>query len=76
MIHASPERIFRAIKEVTPAEMPIVGFLLSLCQLPAHLARPAVASLMRVQPIVEQALRCGFVLPGEKPHRELVVETL
>jgi hypothetical protein len=37
VVKASPERTFRAIQEVTLAEMPIVGFLLSLRTLPAHL---------------------------------------
>jgi hypothetical protein len=61
---------------VTRAEMPIVGSLLNLRGLPARLARRGGASLRRVQPILEQALLGSFVLPGEEPHRELVVGTL
>ena len=63
-------------RQVTRAEMPIVGSLLNLRGLPARLARRGGASLRRVQPILEQALLGSFVLPGEEPHRELVVGTL
>jgi hypothetical protein len=75
-IHASPERIFRAVKGVTPAEMPIFTLLIGLRALPALLTGKRRRSFNNTQPLIGEALSRGFVLLAEQPNRELVVGTI
>jgi hypothetical protein len=75
-IHASPERILRAVKEVTPAEMPIFTLLIGLRALPALLTGKRSRNFSNTQPLISTALSGGFVLLAEQPDRELVVGTI
>ncbi|HYP40752.1 MAG TPA: hypothetical protein VEX13_10375 [Chloroflexia bacterium] len=77
-IHASPDRIFRAVKEVTPAEMPIFTLLIGLRSLPALLTgkRGRGRNFSNTQPLIGTALSSSFVLLAEQPNRELVVGTI
>jgi hypothetical protein len=61
-LDAPPERVFASIKEVTPAEMPVVRALFRLRGLPAA----------RDRPVYEQ-LQPGFRALAEDPGRELVL---
>ncbi len=76
---ATPEGAFRAIKELTPAEIPLVRALLGLRALPARLVRRGRLprrTFDATRPFLEQVLGAGFVLLGEEPGRELVVGTI
>ena len=79
VVRAAPERAFRAIEELTPAEIPLVGALLGLRALPARLTRRgrlARRGLDARKPFLAQMLDAGFVPLGEEPGRELVVGTI
>ncbi len=78
-VSATPEGAFRAIKELTPAEIPLARVLLGLRALPSRLVgrgRLRRGGLDPARPFLEQVLRAGFVLLGEEPGRELVVGTI
>lgn len=75
-IAAPPGRVFKAIQEVTPAEMPLVGVLFGLRALPARLIGRSGLALGNARPILHQALSGGFVLLAEDLNREIVVGTI
>jgi hypothetical protein len=75
-VDAPPERVFRAIKEVMPAEVPLFRFLFTIRSLPTILAGRPDRRFARPGPLLDKALGSGFVLLGEEPHRELVVGTI
>ncbi|MBI2246655.1 MAG: hypothetical protein HYY39_01080 [Armatimonadetes bacterium] len=75
-VASSPGRVFEAIKEVTPAEMPFVGFLFALRALPARLLGRDSLRVGEGRPILDQALSGGFVLLAEDPGREIVLGTI
>ncbi|MBI3998715.1 MAG: hypothetical protein HY355_06745 [Armatimonadetes bacterium] len=75
-VRASPSRLFRAVRDVTPADVPLASALLWVRALPARLAGRGRPGLARRRPIIEQALRGGFVLLAEEPDRELVLGTI
>ena len=71
-VQAPAEYVFRSIKEITPAEIPMFRALFVIRTLPAiflHKGQPPFAGS---QPILEQM---GFVLLAEETDRELVVGT-
>lgn len=76
VIRATPRRVFEAIKLVTPEEIPLVAILFAIRGLPARLTgRPALA-VSTGAPLLEQALRAGFVMLAESPDQELVLGTV
>lgn len=68
-----PDRIFRAIKELTPAEIPLFRALLQIRSLPARLAGKGGLRLTGERSLFERFLDAGFVLLAEVMGRELVV---
>ncbi len=72
-VRASPERVFQALREVTPGEAPMFRFLTRIRALPNWVltGRPFVFD--RRTPLLDQFLRAGFVLLADEPGRELVV---
>jgi len=86
-VEATPERIVRAIRDLTASEIPFVRPLFAVRALPARLAR--LARLARrtsrtgresaptgSQSLWQQMLDGGFLLLDEAPGRELVVGTI
>src|SRR5712691_2862997 len=77
VIRSAAPPVFKAIRSVTPAEMPLVGTLYALRALPNRLLgrgprmRPAVQ-----RSLLDQALQGGFVLLAETPLQEIVVGTV
>jgi hypothetical protein len=71
-VDASPVRIYEAVKQVTPAEIPSFVVLMTLRALPGRLTKktPAIA---RHHSLLAQALMSGFVLLGEKADEEIVL---
>lgn len=75
VVHASRERVDRAIREVPASEIKLFGTLTWI----RRLGRPGPESIMNVpekQPILEVATRTSFLMLADEPGRELVLGTL
>ena len=72
-VHAAPDRVYRAIWEVTPGEMPLVPLLLTLRSLPAILTGKEGLSGGHGTPLLRQMLAGHFTLLADDPGRELVL---
>lgn len=75
-IAASPERVFAAVREVTARE---IRFFLLLTWIRSPRIRRAPESILAPradQPLLDVALRSGFVLLAEEPPKEIVIGTL
>jgi hypothetical protein len=57
---APPERALEAVKQATPAEMPLVRTLFTVRSLPAILARRQGLPTEKTKPLYEQMLASGF----------------
>jgi hypothetical protein len=70
-VDAPPAAAFAAVKEVTAKEIRLLGPLMAIRMLPSRLRRP----LRRDDPgpVLDQFLRAGFVVLGERAASELVV---
>ena len=83
-VRAPAEAVYRAVWEVTLAEMPLAGALFWLRAQPARLfgrryrstGRPAGGPDHRRIPILRAALSRSFVLLHETPDREVAVGTI
>ena len=74
LIRASAACVFRAIHEVTPAELPApVHFLFFLRSLPTRLLRRDRRGLNHSEPILKQIMAVSFVLLGEELNCEVVL---
>jgi hypothetical protein len=72
-IPAPADRVFEAIKECTPAELPIMRLLMAIRLLPARLigrSRPAGVSK---RSLLQAFIDGGFLLLGEQRDREIVL---
>jgi len=70
-IRASASSVFRAIKEVTPSELPLlVHFLFFARSLPTRLTSRYKSGLKYSKPILEQILGVSFILLGEDVNHE------
>jgi hypothetical protein len=71
-IQAPPEKIFRALKELTPSELsPVFRFLFAIRSLPARLMGQDDKSFSPSKPLLEQLYENDFVVLAET-ERELV----
>lgn len=75
-IKSSASRVFKAIKDVTPAEVPLLRFLFGIRSLPARLTGKGVGRVAPTQPVFEQFLSTGFLLLAEEAEKELVMGTV
>ena len=83
-VRAPAGAVYRAVWEVTLAEMPLAGALFWLRALPARLfgrryrftAQPASGPASQRTPILRAALSRSFVLLDETPDREVAVGTI
>jgi hypothetical protein len=76
-IQASAARVFRAIHEVTPAELPApVHFLFFLRSLPTRLLRRDQRGLNHSEPILKQIVEASFLLLLEELNSEVVLGTI
>ncbi len=75
-IDAPPDRIFRAIKAVTPQEIRFFRTLTWIRSLPARLKGKGRARGDKTKPLLELATNSGFVLLAEEANRELVCGTI
>jgi hypothetical protein len=70
-VHAEPQEIFRAVRDVTPAEMRLFVVLMGLRSLPARLAG-TVHDRPLSRPLLQSATRLGFLELDEQPGSEVV----
>lgn len=75
-IQATPADVFRAIKTVTADEIRLLRTLTWIRSPHLGSARESILNLSGGKPIIEVALRSGFLLLAEDPERELVFGTL
>jgi hypothetical protein len=72
-VHAPPERVFRAIKELTSADIsPLASLLMEVRNLPGRLTKKVSSGSFQPGPFLEQMYRDGFVPLAEEPGREIV----
>lgn len=74
-VRASPEEVFRAIREVTPPEVRSLGNLMRIRSLPARLLGRAPRRPPRSQPILDIATRSSFIYLADEPPKEIVLGT-
>ena len=75
VVHASPERVDRAIREVPASEIKLFAALTWI----RRLGRPGPTSIMNApeqEPILTVATRTSFLMLADEPGRELVLGTL
>jgi hypothetical protein len=70
-LSGEPAAVLAAARAVTPGEIRFMGALLSLRSLPGRIRRTAVETRPE-EPFIEQALRLGFVLLGERADEVVV----
>ncbi len=73
---AVPADAYRAIREVTPAEVPLLRTLFRIRSAPAHRLLASRLPFRSPESLIEQALHGGFVLLAEDPGRELALGTV
>lgn len=73
LVHAPPQRVFAALREITPADLPLMVFLMSIRSLPTRLAGARSLHPDKRRPLLETVLAGGFTLLAEEPDRELVI---
>jgi hypothetical protein len=72
-VHAPPERVFAAIKNLAPSELsPWIFWLLSLRELPAKITGKRPLQTTGDQPFLEQLYENDFIPLAEEPRREIV----
>ncbi|OAB25587.1 hypothetical protein PMSD_27965 [Paenibacillus macquariensis subsp. defensor] len=72
-IHAEQETVYRAIQELTAAEIPLLRLLFAIRAIPSVLIGERRKIFADTVPIVEEKLRYGFLLLEEEQNREFVV---
>jgi len=73
-VHCSREQAFRAIKELTPAELPhLVWLFFWLRGLPARLSGKSYPRVDPHTPILDQLATAGFVAMDQAGDREIVI---
>lgn len=73
IVHASPEKVFAAIKDLKPTELSqIVYWLMSIREFPAKLVGKPLSQKRSDKPFLEQLYEDGFSPLDEMPCREIV----
>ncbi|MDP9380429.1 MAG: hypothetical protein M3Q29_09810 [Chloroflexota bacterium] len=72
-VRAAPVDAYRAVREVTPAEVPLLRTPFWIRSAPARRPAGSQVPFGLPGPLIEQALRSGFVLLAEDPVRELAL---
>ena len=72
-VDAAPSDVFLACKAVTPADVPLMRYLLALRQVPAVLVRRPRPIFDPTRPLLDVLERGGFSMLAEDPEREIVI---
>jgi hypothetical protein len=75
-VEATPRQIFRALDEVTTADMPLAWAMGVLRYLPAMLTGKLKFNLPGDEPFAKQLLSSGNTVLGKDPEREIVIGML
>ncbi len=75
-VQANQDKTFRAIKQVTPAEIPLFRTMISLRSLPRWVVGRRPSAFEPAKALFEQVLTANFVLLAEETNRELVLGTI
>jgi len=75
-VHATPEAIFRAVKSVTAGEIRFFRLLTWIRSPRLSRSRESILSPPPEKPILDVALRSGFLLLDEVPGKEIVIGTV
>jgi hypothetical protein len=77
VIHASPSKIFSAVREVTLADMPLAQALGEIRRLPGRLASQMSGGMPRHEPFINLMLNgMGSVVLAEEPNCEIAIGTI
>lgn len=71
-VRASPDRVFQAVRAVTPDEVRFLRLLFGIRDLPERLLRRGEPTLPDTTPLLGQMIAGGFILLVNDPDRELV----
>jgi hypothetical protein len=74
-VHATPDRVFEAIRRVTPAEIRYFSTLTRIRNPQFGASKESILAAPRHKPIMGVALGSGFVMLGEREGREIVIGT-
>jgi hypothetical protein len=72
-VRAPASRIFRAIKVLKAADVPLMGMLLAIRSLPAWIMGGSAMELAGERGVLEQFIGAGFLLLAEERDHEIVV---
>lgn len=72
-INAPAAGVWRAVREVTPREIPLFRAMFAIRALPAIMTRKASVPFGGRRPLLEQMLASGFVLLAEEPGGEILL---
>ena len=69
IVQAAPEKVFAAIKNLTPSELsPMVYWLLSIRDIPARITGKYIRQAKGDQPFLEQLFENNFIRLAEEPN--------
>jgi hypothetical protein len=74
-IGASKERIYEAIRQVTAGEIKLLRTLTWVRRF-GHATPPGIMNAPQNEPVLDVALRSGFLLLADEPDREIVIGAL
>jgi hypothetical protein len=72
-VAADASRVYRAIQDLKPSEVPMMRALLAIRSLPGRLTGGRGLALDDSEPLVQQMCRDGFVVLAERSDEELVL---
>ncbi|MBI4417526.1 MAG: hypothetical protein HY563_02035, partial [Ignavibacteriales bacterium] len=73
-VNASPDRVFEALRDLRPADAPIIGMLMTLRSLPAFFSgRKGYALGDSKAPFLSEIERTGFLLLDQETNSEIVL---
>lgn len=73
VIHATPEQIFQAFREVRGSDMPLAQMLGQLRYLPEYFTKHGTASADQIESFADNLMHLGFCPLAEEPNRQLIV---
>ena len=76
VVEAPPERVFCAIRDLTPRDILLFRTFFWIRSLPAQLIGKRASSFDAAQPLLQQFLNAGFVVLAESPNKEIVLGTI
>ena len=72
-VHASPEQVFRAFRELKASDMPLAELLGQIRYLPARLDQNKRTEPAQAESFSDAMLKMGFVSLGEEPNLQILI---